>query len=101
MTDYKKSFNRRVLVIYTLVLVFGIGCLVQILNLAILQRPLFTGDPNYCLDKTQTDWKKKRLASDPNLRCIVTENDIIPVRGDILDDAGNILASDFTFLIWL
>jgi len=96
MTDYKKSFNRRVLVIYTLVLVFGIGCLVQILNLAILQRPLFTGDPNYCLDKTQTDWKKKRLASDPNLRCIVTENDIIPVRGDILDDAGNILASDFT-----
>ena len=96
MSDYKKSFNRRALVVYAMVLVFGIGCLVQILYLSISRRPLFSGDPKYCLDKTQPNWEQNPLAKDPNCRCIVTVNDITPVRGDILDDQGNILASDFT-----
>jgi cell division protein FtsI (penicillin-binding protein 3) len=95
MSEYKKSFNRRALVVYILALVFGICCLVQILNLAISKRPLFSGDPKYCLDKTQPDWEQNPLAKDPNCRCIVTINDIAPVRGDILDDQGHILASDF------
>jgi len=96
MSGYKESFNRRALVVYVIVLLFGIGCLSQILYLAISKRPLFSGDPKYCLDKTQLGWEKNPLAKDPNCRCIVTKNDIIPVRGDILDDQGNILASDFT-----
>ena len=96
MFEYKKSFKRRSLVVYALTLVFGIGCFVQILYLAIAQRPLFTGDPKYCLDKTQPNWENNPLAKDPNCRCIVTLSGIDPVRGDILDDEGNILASDFT-----
>ncbi|MCL1850320.1 MAG: penicillin-binding transpeptidase domain-containing protein [Bacteroidetes bacterium] len=96
MSDYKKSFNRRALVVYFMALAFGIGCVMQVLYLAFWQRPLFSGDPEYCLDKTQPDWEKNPLARNPNCRCIVTMNDITPVRGDILDDQGNILASDFT-----
>ncbi|MCL2167625.1 MAG: penicillin-binding transpeptidase domain-containing protein [Lentimicrobiaceae bacterium] len=96
MSEYKKSFNRRALVVYGITLAFAIGCVIQILNLSIRQRPLFSGDPKYCLDKTQPDWENNPLAKDPNCRCVVTKNDIIPVRGDILDDQGNILASDFT-----
>jgi cell division protein FtsI (penicillin-binding protein 3) len=96
MSENKKSFSRRALMVYILALGFGFCCLVQILNLAISKRPLFSGDPKYCLDKTQQDWEKNPLATDPNCRCILTINDIVPVRGDILDDQGNILASDFT-----
>ena len=77
-------------------MLFGIFCLVQILYLAISQRPLFAGDPKYCLDKTQPNWEHNPLAKDPNCRCVVTMSDINPVRGDILDDQGNILASNFT-----
>ena len=95
MSEYKKSFNRRTFVVYAMVLVFGIACFVQIMHLAIWQRPLFSGDPKYCLDKTQPNWEQSPLAN-AKCRCIVTMNDITPVRGDILDDQGNILASDFT-----
>lgn len=96
MQDYKKSFKRRALVVYAMVLVFGVFCFFQILYLAVWQRPLFSGDPEYCLDKTQPNWEKHPLAKDPNCRCIVTVSNINPVRGDILDDQGNILASNFT-----
>jgi len=96
MSEYKKSFNRRAFVVYAVALLFCIACAIQILYLAIWQRPLFSGDPEYCLDKTQPNWEQSPLANDPNCRCIVTMNDITPVRGDILDDQGNILASDFT-----
>jgi cell division protein FtsI (penicillin-binding protein 3) len=96
MSDYKKSFRRRAFLVYALTLLFGVGCLVQVLYLAISQRPLFSGDPKYCLDKTQPDWEQNPLNNDPNCRCIVTVNDLIPARGDIYDDTGNILASDFT-----
>jgi len=96
MSENKKSFNRRALLVYILVLVFGFLCMIQILNLVIAKRPLFSGDPKFCLDKTQQDWEQNPLAKDPNCRCYVTVNDIMPVRGDILDDQGNILASDFT-----
>jgi len=95
MSEYKKSFNRRAFLVYIMVLVFAICCLFQILNLTISKRPLFSGDSKYCLDKTQPDWEQNPLAKDPNCRCIVTVNDIAPVRGDILDDQENILASDF------
>jgi cell division protein FtsI/penicillin-binding protein 2 len=96
MSDYKNSFQRRALVVYALALAFAVGCFVQILYLAVWQRPLFTGDPKVCLDKTQPNWELNPLANAPNCRCIVTLSDITPVRGDILDDTGNILASDFT-----
>ena len=96
MSEYKQSFKRRSLVIYALVLVFGIFCFIQILYLAVSQRQLFAGDPKYCLDKTQTGWEQNPLAKDPDCRCVVTMSDINPVRGDILDDQGNILASNFT-----
>jgi len=96
MSEYKKSFNRRVLVVYAIVMLFGLGCVIQVLNLAFRKRPLFSGDSEYCLDKTQPDWEQNPLAKDPNCRCMVTLNNIQPVRGDIFDDQGNILASDFT-----
>ncbi|MDR0205857.1 MAG: hypothetical protein LBI45_01145 [Bacteroidales bacterium] len=96
MSDYKKSFRRRAFLVYALTLLVGVMCLVQILYLAISKRPLFSGDPKYCLDKTQPDWEKNPLTNDPNCRCVVTVNDLIPARGDIYDDTGNILASDFT-----
>jgi len=96
MPEYLKTFKRRALLVYALVLVFGIACLVQVLILATKQRALFSGDPKYCLDKTDPNWKQNPLAKDKNCRCIVTVNDIFPARGDILDDQGNVLASDFT-----
>ena len=96
MSDYKKSFNRRALVVYAMALLFGMFCVGKIVHLAIWKRPLFSGSPEYCLDKTQPNWEQNPLAQDTNCRCIVTLNDITPVRGDILDDQGNILASDFT-----
>ena len=95
MSEYKKSFSRRALLVYIIALVFGSCCLFQILNLSISKRPLFSGSSKYCLDKTLPDWKDNPLANDPNCRCYVTVNDISPVRGDILDDKENILASDF------
>ncbi|MCL2246642.1 MAG: penicillin-binding transpeptidase domain-containing protein [Lentimicrobiaceae bacterium] len=96
MSEYKKSFNRRAFLVYAVALVFGIACIIQILNLAIWQRPLFSGDPEYCLDKTRPNWENSPLAKDPNCRCVVVMNDIAPERGDILDDQNNILASNFT-----
>jgi cell division protein FtsI/penicillin-binding protein 2 len=96
MSNYKKSFNRRAFVVYAIALLFGIMCVIQILYLATSQRPMFGGDSKYCLDKTQPGWEKSSLVNDPNCRCVVTISDIAPVRGDILDDQGNILASNFT-----
>jgi len=96
MSDYKKSFKRRALVVYAMVLLFATFCFIQILYLATAQRSLFSGDPKYCLDKTQPNWEQNPLAKDPNCRCIVTLSDIAPVRGDILDDQGKTLASNFT-----
>jgi cell division protein FtsI/penicillin-binding protein 2 len=95
MSDSKRSFSRRVLIVYAMVLVFGMLCMIQILYLALWQRPFFSGEKD-CLDKTQSNWEQNPLAKDPNCRCIVTVNDIRSVRGDIFDDQGNILASDFT-----
>jgi cell division protein FtsI (penicillin-binding protein 3) len=96
MSEYHDSFRRRAFLVYALVLFFAVGCLVQIFYLAIVKRPLFTGDPKYCLDKTQPDWAQNPRANDPTGRCILTTRDLNPARGDILDDEGNILASDFT-----
>jgi len=96
MQDYKKSFNRRAFAVYAMVLFFGTLCLIQILYLATSQRKLFSGDPKYCLDKTQKGWERTPLANDPTCRCVVTISDLAPVRGDILDDQENILASNFT-----
>jgi len=76
MSDYKKSFTRRAFVVYAMALLFGVFCIIQIFNLALAQRAMFSGE-----------------SSD---RCVVGTSNITPVRGDILDDKGGILASNFT-----
>ena len=96
MSEYKQSFKRRAFVVYVMVLLFAIACLVQILNLTIAKRGFFSGDPKQCLDKTQPNWEQNQLAQQKDCRCIVTMSNIEPVRGDILDDQGNILASNST-----
>jgi cell division protein FtsI/penicillin-binding protein 2 len=89
MSEYTKSFSRRALVVYIMALLFGICCLYKILNLTISQRSFFSGKD--CVDITLNP-----LAKDTNCRCFVKKDDIAPMRGDIYDDDGNILASDFT-----
>jgi cell division protein FtsI (penicillin-binding protein 3) len=73
-----------------------VGCFIQIFYLATVKRPLFSGDPKYCIDKTRPDWEQSLLAKDPNCRCVVTLSDIAPARGNIYDDNDNILAGNFT-----
>jgi cell division protein FtsI (penicillin-binding protein 3) len=77
-------------------LLFGAFCIIQIFNLVFVQRDMFSGEAKYCLDKTQDGWKNSPLVNDPNCRCVVNKSNITPMRGDILDDKGGILASNIT-----
>ena len=94
MAEYnpEKQSNVRLLLVYLLLVVFGLVCFTQIMVLGIKYRPLFMGTSERCLDKTNPDWKNSPLAKDSTCNCFLLENEQIPRRGDIYDDRGRVLA---------
>ncbi len=91
-----RKSNGRIFVVYTLLLIFGVVCLIKILSLGIKDRGLYTGTSERCLDKTRENWEDDPLAQDSTCNCFVLLNNKRPRRGDIFDDQGRILASDVT-----
>ncbi|HHU46270.1 MAG TPA: hypothetical protein GXZ40_00025 [Bacteroidales bacterium] len=90
----KKSSAKMVLV-YLSVVILGLACFLKIVHLIFFQRSLFEGTSAQCLDKTQPDWESNPLADDTTCNCFVVQNDLKPLRGEIYDDRGRLLISNF------
>ncbi|HQA87233.1 MAG TPA: hypothetical protein PK448_06690, partial [Bacteroidales bacterium] len=90
----KKSSAKMVLV-YLSVVILGLACFLKIVHLIFFQRSLFEGTSAQCLDKTQPDWESNPLADDSTCNCFVVQNDLKPLRGEIYDDRGRLLISNF------
>jgi len=92
----KKTSSSKMMWIYILVMILAIACFGKILHLIIFQRSLYEGTSSKCLDKTKPDWEKNPLASDSTCNCFVVQNDLKPVRGEIYDDKGRLLISNYS-----
>lgn len=96
MTDKLKRKNKfKMWWVYLFVLILAGGSFIQILNLIFFQRSLYEGTSAKCLDKTKDNWKSDPLASDTTCNCFVVQNDLMPTRGEIYDDLGRLLISNF------
>lgn len=84
------------LVVYLLSILFGIFCIGKMLHLVIFQRSIFEGTSSRCLDKTVDDWQNSPLANDTTCNCFVKNYDVKPLRGEIYDDQGRLLAGNYT-----
>lgn len=66
----KKSYKKRLLVVYGLALLLGVACVIKIIHLSLFS----------------SDFKD----------CAIYENKITPVRGEIFDDMGRVLVSNYS-----
>ena len=88
------STLRRMSIVYLLLVLVGIACFVKILYLSIVERGLASGDPDKCLDTTDSTFKLR--PTDTIAFCYIKENSLKPVRGEIYDDHGRVLVANFT-----
>lgn len=92
----KNQFSNKMSIVYILAIAFGVCCVVKMLHLTIIQRSIFEGTSSRCLDKTKDDWQNSPLADDTTCNCFVKNNDVTPLRGEIYDDQGRLLAGNYT-----
>lgn len=85
----------RMTLVYLLMVVFGIACLAKIMYLSIVERAVASGTSPKCVDTTVDgfDWKSIK---GKDIYCLVKENMLRPVRGEIYDDHGRVLVANFT-----
>lgn len=84
--DIKKTFHKRLFIIYIFALIFGFGCVLRIVHLS-----AFSNEFSNCKDATADD-----LIADSTCNCTIVENKIDPIRGEIYDDQGRILVSNYS-----
>lgn len=82
--EQNKSMKRRLLVIYLLTAAFSIACMGRIIHLS-----QFSGEFKDCVDETV-----EGAVADSNCNCIIRENKLTPLRGEIFDDMGRVLVSN-------
>ena len=82
----KKSYKKRLLVVYGLAVLFGVACMIKIVHLS-----LFSSDFKDCVDATV-----EGTVVDPDCNCVIYENKISPIRGEIFDDKGRVLISNYS-----
>ncbi len=86
-----KQSDLRILLVYALLLLFGIACIIMILLLGTRDRALYSGtDTKRCIDRTQGN----STIIDTNCNCFIHNNTKTPRRGDVYDDRNRVLASD-------
>jgi len=86
MSDHnKKMYRKRLFLVYSLTLVFGLACMFRIIYLS-----LFEDDFKNCVDTT-----KEGAVVDSTCNCVIYENKITPLRGEIYDDKGRVLVSNY------
>lgn len=78
------GMKRRLLVIYLLTAAFGIACMGRIVHLS-----QFSKEFKNCVDESAGE-----VVVDSNCNCIIRENKLTPLRGEIFDDMGRILVSN-------
>lgn len=90
------KFKFRLSLIYIATLLVGIACVICILNLGIRKRALYSGSLKYCYDKTLPDSliANQPHFNDPNCKNIIFNDTLNPVRGEIYDCKGRILAGN-------
>jgi cell division protein FtsI/penicillin-binding protein 2 len=71
--DIKKTFRKRLFLIYSLAVVFGLACVFRIIYLSV-----FEDDFKNCVDAT-----KEGVTVDSTCNCVIYENKITPIRGEI------------------
>jgi cell division protein FtsI (penicillin-binding protein 3) len=74
----------------------SLACLTRMGVLAIKYRTLFTGKSSRCLDMTNENWKQNPLFKDTTCNCFLKQEPMMPRRGDIYDDLGNVLVGNTT-----
>lgn len=86
MDNSKNSYKKRLLVVYSLAVLFGVACMIKIVHLS-----LFSSDFKDCVDATI-----EGTIVDPDCNCVIYENKISPIRGEIFDDKGRVLVSNYS-----
>ena len=84
--DIKKTFRKRLFLVYSLAVVFGLACAFRIIYLSV-----FEDDFKNCVDAT-----KEGVTIDSTCKRGIYENKITPIRGEIFDDQGRILVSNYS-----
>lgn len=90
-----KKNSAKMTLVYLFVAILGMACFLKILHLITFQRNLFQGTSAQCLDKTEPNWENNPLANDTTCNCFIVQNDLKPLRGEIYDDKGRLLISNF------
>lgn len=90
------QFKKRLQIVYSVIFLIGIACVISILNLGIRKRALYNGSTKYCYDKTLPD---SLIAQQPHFNdstCtnVIFNDTLKPVRGEIYDCKGRILAGN-------
>lgn len=93
--ENKKIQRRRSAWILIFVIFVAFACFLKIMHLTIWERATFNGTSKQCLDMTVPGWDTTALAKDSTCKCFVKQNDLRPVRGQIYDDKGRLLAANF------
>lgn len=84
--DIKKTFQKRLFIIYILAALFGIACVLRIVHLSV-----FSNEFSNCKGANTDEG-----VVDSNCNCTIIENKIEPIRGEIYDDKGRILVSNYS-----
>lgn len=82
----KKIYRKRLFLVYSLAVIFGIACMLRIIYLS-----LFEDEFKNCVDTT-----KEGVVVDSTCNCVIYENKITPLRGEIYDDKGRVLVSNYS-----
>jgi cell division protein FtsI (penicillin-binding protein 3) len=94
--EVSPSTQRRMTVVYLLMVLLGLACLVKILYLSIAERAVASGSPDKCVNLIGLSSEKVKDLKAENHYCYVDENMLRPMRGEIYDDHGRVLVANFT-----
>ncbi len=89
------SADRKMSVFYIAVIIFAIFCAGRIGYFALVKKGLYSGSEKYCWDQTDPNYMESHWATDPSYRGIISEKDAPAVRGEIFDDLGRPLRSNY------
>ena len=94
--EVSPSTQRRMTVVYLMMVLLGLACLAKILYLSIAERAVASGSLDKCVSLIGLDQDSVEVLKALNKYCYLRENMLRPVRGEIYDDHGRVLVANFT-----
>ena len=94
--EVSPSTQRRMTVVYLMMVLLGLACLAKILYLSIAERAVASGSLDKCVNLIGLDDDSVKALKAMNSYCYVDKNMLRPMRGEIYDDHGRVLVANFT-----